>query len=132
MENKRRKTFTLLEMIIIFIVAAFLAAMVVVRLVELSDISRRISEESNIYFINSGLKVYFADSHLQGRTPIYPVSLDNAIDGTYSSENNPFFDKVLRDSGVKQSGWHKIDANNYIGLVGESYTYDNINGEFYK
>ncbi len=132
MVYKRTKSFTLLELIIIITIVAILGAIAVARVIDLANEARNVRDEFNINLINSGLKIYYTESHLQKRTPLYPVSLDDVIDGTYSSKDNPFFFNVLRDEGLKSSGWQKINANNYIGPGGKSYTYDNNEGIFYK
>lgn len=132
MNEMRKKSFTLVEIIIIIIILAILFGAGVSRITELSKGAESAVEAATVRTIKSGVQTYYYESMVKGRSPPYPSVLDDAPDGSFAGKDNPFFTAVVSAPGVMHDKWYKVDSNTYRGPSGGTYNYNSNAGEFVK
>jgi len=86
-------------------------------------------EKQTVAAIKVGIGNYFIESATKDRFPLYPVSLDGALN-SFASEKNPFFSNVLAYPGVTSNKWRKLLPMVYQGPSGSLYFYDPLSGNF--
>ncbi len=126
----RKQSFTLVELIIVIVIIGILAALVIPRMVSLRQQARDALEKAVVHSVREGLSIYYAESITSERVPLYPADLDSAANGSFSSEDNPFFTEVLRPPGTEDAGWQKLTSTSYLGTSGKTYIYNPATGKF--
>jgi len=87
------------------------------------------SEKRIVASVKVGIGRYSLESFSKGRTPAYPLILDEA-QGGFASEKNPFFTNVLAYPGVVESRWRKLLPEVYQGPGKSLYFYNKDSGDF--
>jgi prepilin-type N-terminal cleavage/methylation domain-containing protein len=82
---KKQNGFTLIELIIVCAIIGLLAAISIVRFVQLIDRAREIVAKANLCSLRAAIAIYYGDTK-----GLFPISLDN-IRGIRSDETLPEF-----------------------------------------
>ncbi len=122
----QQKAFTLIELISTIVILGLLAAVVIVRYVDLRPDADRAVELNVVGAVKTGISNYKLHSSLSNGTSAFPTVLDNAANGDVSS-SNPFFTIVLSQTGI--SKWSKSGLS-YLAPSGSIYTYNPQTGAF--
>ncbi len=122
----RQKGFTLVEIIVILVIAGLLAALAAIKYLDLLSPTYRANELNAVGAIRTGISLYGAESSTKARMPRFPAILDPAPDGDISP-GNPFFSNVL--SQPVRTRWSKSGLS-YLGPTGTIYTYHPATGMF--
>lgn len=121
-----QKAFTLIEVVIILVIAGLLATFAVVKYLDFLSPTYRAAELHAVGAIRTGISLYGAESTTKNRTPRFPAVLDPAANGDVSP-SSPFFSNVL--SQPVRSNWSKSGLS-YLGPTGTIYTYNPGTGLF--
>ncbi len=125
---KHIKGFTLIELIVLIMILGIIAVVALPRFVGMHDSAKRSQEDGLVGGIREGLNIYYAESLVIGRDPLYPTVLDNAGTGP-ASDSNRFFGNIL-ESPVAEGGWEKTASHSYRGPSGTVYIYNQGTGVF--
>jgi hypothetical protein len=88
-----------------------------------------VGEKQTVADIKVGIGKYFLESATKGRSPLYPASLDSALN-KFVSKKNPFFTNILAYPGVTSNKWRKLLPSVYQGPSGSLYFYASLSGDF--
>jgi prepilin-type N-terminal cleavage/methylation domain-containing protein len=127
-----KKGFTLIELVIVIIIIAILAAVAVPRFRDLATQARIASERATVTAVRQAITIYRAYNELNDITPRLPARLDFAAAGA-ATDDNPFFGVVMEVGGEVRSGWtrHATNVNAYRGpTAGPWYIYTPATGAF--
>lgn len=125
---KHIKGFTLIELIVIITILGIVVIVALPRFVGLHDDAKKSQEDGLVGGVREGLNIYYAESLVIGRDPLYPPILDSAATGP-ASASNPFFGSIL-ESPVTEGGWEKTASHSYKGPSGTIYIYNQGTGVF--
>jgi len=125
-----KRGFTLIELALALTLLGILAVLAVSRFMDLRHDAEVAAEEAIVAAVREGIHIYYAESLVSNRTPLYPPNLDDAAVGP-ASESNPLFTEVL-DSSITGGGWMKPGVIYYQGPTGTIYYYDSFEGSFKK
>jgi hypothetical protein len=89
----------------------------------------RAGEKQTVASIKVGINRYFIESASLGRTPLYPETLDGALN-SQASGKNPFFINVLAFPGITSGKWRKLLPTVYQGPSLDLYFYEPLSGDF--
>ena len=127
-----KKGFTLIELVIVIIIIAILAAVAIPRFRDLAVHAREASERATVTAVRQAITIYRAYNELYGITPRFPLRLDVVPAGLAASDANLFFSKVMEAGGEIRSGWSKVagHTHRYRGPAGTVYIYVPATGAF--
>ena len=127
-----RKSFTLVELIMVIIVLSVLAIVAVARFFNLSNDAINSAEQAVVASVQTGISNTYANNLVQGITPAYPASLDGGAPGETCGVVFSCFSNVLGQDGVTDSRWMKGSGGTYThsGVNMSTYTYNNTTGTF--
>lgn len=125
---KNAKGFTLIELVMVIVILAVLAAVAIPTFVNLSSEANSAAEQGVVGGVRAGLTTYYVDSSRGNRTS-YPSTLDSATSAAACASGNICFGTVLSQGGVT-SDWTKATATTYTGPAGNTYTYTSSSGTF--
>jgi prepilin-type N-terminal cleavage/methylation domain-containing protein len=134
---KRRKGFTMIELVMVIVILGFLAAMLLPRFIDMSGKGREASEAATVGAVRAGLAtIYTAElagviDPLTNQVYVFPPdNLDTQPANQKADAQHPFFINVLQSGFQVTSNWKKgaqvqgQDAlKKYIGPTGTTYTY---------
>jgi MSHA pilin protein MshA len=126
MQNE--KGFTLIELVMVIVILAVLAAVAIPTFVNLSTEARNAARLGVVGGIRSGITTYFIDTTRGNRTT-YPSALDAHASAAACTSVAPCFGTVLSQGGIT-SDWTKATATTYTGPGGTTYTYTSASGTF--
>jgi prepilin-type N-terminal cleavage/methylation domain-containing protein len=127
--RRRHAGFTMVELVLATTVLGILSTSAIVPFVEIHQQAQQSSENSTVASVSQGVGHYLSESSVTGRSPLYPLTLDNAPTGS-ATPASPYFADVLLES--INEDWRKTGPNNYIGPAGGEFTYDPTTGSFLK
>jgi MSHA pilin protein MshA len=119
----RRKGFTLIELVMVIVILAILAAVAIPKYFDLQADARASAEKGVVGGVRAGIYTYYAQNKA------FPTELDPAAVAACGT-TNACFTNVLAQGGVKSSDWTKTSSNTYAGPTGATYTYTSATGEF--
>ena len=118
-----RKGFTLIELVMVIVILAILAAVAIPQYFNLKGEALNAAEKGVVGGVRSGIFTYFANYKT------FPAELDNTADGGVCNSTNPCFENVL-SQGAVTSDWTKNAGNKYTGPALNNYTYNSSTGNF--
>jgi len=122
---KKRKGFTLIELVMVILLLGILAVVAIPKYFDLQNDAKDAAEKGVLGAVRAGVYTYFAKNRA------YPATLDGASTGVCSSTTTPCFDNVLAQGGISDSSWQKTSATVYRGPANATaYTYNVTTGEF--
>jgi len=124
-----KKSFSMIELIIAILIIGILAAIAVPKMISFKEEAELAAEQKILGGVRSGISIYYIESAVQGRAPLFPQELDNAGFSAVSV-TNPFFTNLLSSPGLIDGDWQKLNATSYRGPSGAVYNYDSIKGTF--
>ncbi|MFH1771259.1 MAG: hypothetical protein ABH872_00390 [Candidatus Omnitrophota bacterium] len=130
MSSKARSSFTLIELVIIIIILVILLGISITRIIDLAQRAKNVSEEATVNAVRQSIQMYYFESIVKDRDPLYPAGLEPALAGVFASQQNPFFINILESTGAVHRDWYKISDTAYKGPAGSIYTYNSTTGEF--
>jgi len=119
---RNRKSFALIELIMIIVLLGILAIVAMPKYFDLQSDAKIVAEQSVVGSVRIGISAYYA------KNKIFPPTLDKAQVASCSSAN-PCFAGVLPRGGI-EADWIKTSRNTYRGPAGATYTYTAATGEF--
>lgn len=125
---KNDKGFTLIELVMVIVILAVLAAVAIPTFVNLSSEANSAAALGVVGGVRAGLTTYYVDSSRGNRTS-YPSTLDSATSAAACASGNACFTTVLSQGGIT-SDWTKATASTYTGPNGTTYTYTSSAGTF--
>lgn len=123
---KSQQGFTLIELVIIILVLGILAATAIPKFYDLTAKAKVAAEKGVVGGVRGGIAVVYASNLVNGVTT-FPAALGGTNPGT-ASVGNPFFGNVL-SPGI-DADWLMINASQYVGPAGGTYTYTAASGTF--
>jgi len=120
---KKKKGFTLIELVMVMILLGILAIVAIPKYFDLQSDARTAAEQGVVGGVRAGIYTYFA------KNVAFPGSLD-AANVTSCGSSNTCFDTVLAQGGVQTNDWAKTSSNTYRGPTNTTYTYTVATGEF--
>jgi MSHA pilin protein MshA len=118
----QKKGFTLIELIMVIVILAILAAVAVPKYIDLTSNANTAAEKGVIGGVRSGIMTYYVQNKA------YPASLDSATTAACSA-SNACFTNVLQQGGIT-SDWTKASSTTYTGPTTTTYTYTPATGDF--
>ncbi len=119
---RNKKSFTLIELIMVIVILGILAIVAVPKYIDLSGQANQAAEQGVLGGVRSGISTFFAF------WKAYPPTLDSSLNSA-CSPTNACFTNVLSQGGII-SQWTKTSATTYTGPTGTIYTYNAVNGTF--
>ena len=117
-----KKGFSLIELVMVIVIAGILSAVAVPKYFDLQDKAKLAAENGVVGGVRSGIYTYFTSNK------VYPVTLD-AASNIDCAIGNICFDTILQQNGIT-SGWTKTASLNYQGPAGNNYIYKPSDGSF--
>lgn len=117
----RKKGFTLIELVMIIVILAILAAVAIPKYYDLQTDAKSAAEKGVVGGVRAGIHTYYA------QYKAWPASLDSGTNGN-ASKTNAFFTNVLAQGGIT-SDWSK-NGTTYTGPSGGDYVYNGTEGSF--
>jgi MSHA pilin protein MshA len=117
---RRSKGFTLIELVMVIVILAILAAVAIPKYFDLQNDARAAAEKGVVGGVRAGIYTYYASNKA------FPTTLDAAADGACAA----CFATVLSQGGVTDNTWSKTSSNTYTGPTSVTYTYTAATGEF--
>ena len=131
-KRNNEKGFTLIELVMVIVILAILAAVALPRYFDLAARANDSAEQGVVGGVRAGIQTFFAN----GNPPAFPLTLDGATSGANSpcTTTNSCFTTVLAQGGITdgttnaagvRSGWFKTSATTYThnGTNASLYTY---------
>jgi MSHA pilin protein MshA len=125
---KNNKGFTLIELVMVIVILAVLAAVAIPTFVNLSTEAKSAAALGVVGGVRAGLTTYYVDATRGNRTT-YPATLDGATSAAACTTANACFGTVLSQGGIT-SDWTKTTAATYTGPNAVVYTYTSASGTF--
>jgi hypothetical protein len=138
-QQRRRAGYSLIELVILFVVLAFVSGFIWVNRQYFLPEPPPGAEALTTELVRMGINNYALKSQTIDRLPVFPRTLDDAPVGTVASHETPLFTNVLPE-GVRAI-WEKVGANQYIFRpdpaeektdLDDVYFYDPGSGSFGK
>ncbi|MCM8779824.1 MAG: prepilin-type N-terminal cleavage/methylation domain-containing protein [Candidatus Omnitrophica bacterium] len=124
-----KKGFTLIELIMVIVILAILAAVAIPKYFDLQNQARAAAADGVVGAVRSGIYNYYASTN----ATVFPSELDSVNDTTTCSTSNPCFGAVMAGPGVTSSDWTKVNSTRYTvnaGAANRTYDYNATSGEF--
>lgn len=124
-----RKGFTMIELVMVIVILAVLAAVAIPRYIDLQDQANESAEAGITGGVRAGIATSYIEQCASGSCA-WPTTLDGVAVSTTCDATNPCFGNVLEQGGVADGSWAKDASGDYYGPDGGSYTYDSTDGSF--
>ena len=117
----RQGGYTFIELALITSLVGILSTTALPRFIDISSRSQEITEDDTVAKVQSGIHLYYMQSLVDGRQPLYPSTLDVATSGE-ATVQNPIFSEILSHPVMRD--WAKESSNRYRGPTGQIFVYD--------
>ncbi|MFH1504331.1 MAG: type II secretion system protein [Candidatus Omnitrophota bacterium] len=118
-----RKGFTMIELVMVIIILAILAAVAIPKFVDMSNEAKVANEAAVVGGVRAGIHTAYIAACKAGAC-VWPATLDGIVLAAPCSAAAPCFVTVL-SQGVTDATWASTgDGLTYTGPNGGSYTYD--------
>ena len=133
---RSQKGFTLIELIMVIVILAFLSVVAVPIYVDLRTQAKEANENAVVAGVRAGVLTQYVKTIRDGGTGAYPTDLDDVADATACTEAAACFTKIMGASGVT-SQWSKVSetANTdatYTSPTTSTWVYTVTDGTFLK
>ncbi|MFH1829702.1 MAG: type II secretion system protein [Pseudomonadota bacterium] len=124
--TKKQAGVSIIELVLVMSILALIATAAIPKFLDVRDEATQAAEDYTVITIRTGIELYYLESKLEKRDPLYPEELDSASNGP-ATISNPFFDVILENPITFY--WTK-NGINYTGPTGTSYEYEKNDGTF--